>query len=70
MNQLCGAWAASYSRECNEKFQTAQEMWNKFPVSCYAGKYLSPFCICTGTGILGTTVWTSSDGAGCGWHFF
>mgnify|MGYP007110117699 CR=1 FL=1 len=40
------------------------------PVSCYAGKYLSPFCICTGTGILGTTVWTSSDGAGCGWHFF
>ena len=29
-----------------------------------------PFCICTGTGILGTTVWTSSDGAGCGWHFF
>ena len=30
----------------------------------------APLCVCTGPGILGTTVWKTSYGAGSGWHLF
>ena len=46
------------------------KMWDKFPFSGNDRQYIPAFYFCAGTGLLGSSVWASSDGSNRVRRFF